>query len=403
MTQRAAIDTIRGYFYQFDYTITKLLESNNDNDTIVVEGVEDVDIRTATDETAVQCKYYAKTEYNHSVIAKPIRLMLNHYKDAKNGLKQKINYVLYGYYEKGQEKLILPINITFLKENFLTYTKDKIKYYHHQSLGLTDDNLREFLSCLTININAVDYQTQLANIIRLLEKQFECSTFEAENFYYNNALNMIKNISVNGDISEREISKSEFLEKINIRAVLFNEWFILYKGKKKLLLELRSKYFSNLNNSPFERFFLVEIESCNYIRSELKELLFIISKKWSNLSKRADNPFCPYVYIHNICDQELIEVKKEFWTENFITIDGFDFDGALFNPKSISKVANHSNQIKIKIVNQVDYLHLIFNEIQKTKEVYQFFITNPFLELNYPNIKHIKIQIEKLSDIKEII
>src|SRR4051794_491151 len=108
MADRTAIDTIKGYFYQFDYAIAKLLELSQDTDTIIVEGIEDVDINTATEETAIQCKYYAKTEYNHSVIAKPIKLMLNHYKEVTNGTKKKINYKLYGYFQSGQIKLTLP-------------------------------------------------------------------------------------------------------------------------------------------------------------------------------------------------------------------------------------------------------------------------------------------------------
>lgn len=123
MTDRTAIDTIKGYFYQFDYAIAKLLELGNDTDTIIVEGIEDVDISTATEETAIQCKYYAKTEYNHSVIAKPIRLMLDHYKEVVNGNKQRINYKLYGYFQSGQTKLTLPIDSTILKKHFLTYDK----------------------------------------------------------------------------------------------------------------------------------------------------------------------------------------------------------------------------------------------------------------------------------------
>lgn len=47
MHERAAIDTIKGYFYQFDYTIIKLLELENDTNTIVVEGIKYVDIKTA--------------------------------------------------------------------------------------------------------------------------------------------------------------------------------------------------------------------------------------------------------------------------------------------------------------------------------------------------------------------
>ena len=69
---RDAIDTITGYYYQFDYSILQLLDLENENNTITIEGIEDVDISEEAGLTAIQCKYYDKTEYNHSVIAKPI-------------------------------------------------------------------------------------------------------------------------------------------------------------------------------------------------------------------------------------------------------------------------------------------------------------------------------------------
>jgi hypothetical protein len=403
MNNREAIDTIKGYFYQFDYTITKLLELKNDTDSIVVEGIEDVDVKSTSDDEAVQCKYYAKTEYNHSMIAKPIRLMLSHYKDVKDGLKQRVNYTLYGHFQKGQDKLILPINSTFLKEKLLTYKSGNIQSFHHIDLGLNDEDLNDFLLRLTINVHACDYDTQISNIITQLETQFNCSAFEAEFYYYNNALKVIKDIAVNANVADREISKADFMQQIDNRTILFNEWFVRYKGKRALLSELRRKYFTNLNTSPFERFFFVEVSDSNYVRSELKELLFSISKKWSKISKRESSPYCPYVYIHNIPETELIELKKELYAEEFITIDGFDYHGASFSPHSISKSPNESNQIRLKIINKIEYVELTLREIRKTKEIYQFFETSPILKMNYPNIKDVRIQIEELSDIKEVI
>src|SRR5690606_24543493 len=123
MTDRAAIDTIKGYFYQFDYSILQILQLTKDADTVTVEGIEDIDISTATEDTAIQCKYYARSEYNHSVIAKPIRLMLNHFAEYKKGNASKITYRLRGHYKSGHNKLILPIDIQFLKTHFLTYTR----------------------------------------------------------------------------------------------------------------------------------------------------------------------------------------------------------------------------------------------------------------------------------------
>ena len=71
MADRTATDTIRGYFYQFDLAILKLLQLEGDAHEITVEGIEDVDVKNATEEIAIQCKYHSKTEYNHSAIAKP--------------------------------------------------------------------------------------------------------------------------------------------------------------------------------------------------------------------------------------------------------------------------------------------------------------------------------------------
>lgn len=403
MTDRTAIDTIKGYFYQFDYAIVKLLELEQDTDTILVEGIEDVDINTATEATAVQCKYYAKTEYNHSVIAKPIRLMLNHYNEVKKGTKQKIDYKLYGYFESGQNKLTSPIDSTFLKEKFLTYTKKGIKHYHHTDLNLIDSELDNFLSILIIDISALEYQAQLSKIIVLLMQQFNCNAFEAEHFYYNNSLKAIKDIAVEGNSTKREISKVNFFNKINFKRVLFNEWFIKYKGENKLFLELRHQYFAHLNVSPFERFFIIEVPRFNYLRSDLKELLFIISKKWSKLSKREEHPFCPYVYLHNISKQELFELKTELYSEGFSFLDGFNFSGAPFDPKSISSPINRSNPVKLKILNELDHIDLTINKISKTKEIYQFYTTNSFFNTNHANIKQVKIQISKLINIKEII
>lgn len=403
MTDRTAIDTIKGYFYQFDYAIAKLLEFGNDTDTIIVEGIEDVDINTATEETAIQCKYYAKTEYNHSVIAKPIRLMLDHYKEVTNGTKRRINYKLYGYFKSGQTKLTLPIDSTFLKDHFLTYTENKVKYYHHTKHSLTDTQLEDFISLLDIDISALEYQSQVSKISILLTKQFSCTPFEAEHFFYNNALKVIKDIAVEGNIAKRKISKSNFLQKIDLKRVLFNEWFVVYKGKAKLFTELRTQYFTGLNTSPFERFFIIELPTTNYVRAELKDLILTISRKWSKLSVREPSPFCPYIYLHNILPQELLELKKELYSEEVTFIDGFDFDGSEFNPKSISKSPNHNNSIKLKILNKFEHIDLTISEIIKTKEIYQFYNTKPFFDISYPNVKQVKIQFSLLTDIKKII
>lgn len=403
MSNRSATDTIKGYFYQFDYSIKKMLESPNPYDSITIEGVEDIDLESATDETAIQCKYYAKTEYNHSVIAKPIRFMLSHFITEKRNGKTPLKYSLYGYYKGGHNKLTLPITVTDLINNFLTYTEDKVKQYHHTNIGATDIDLNDFIDNLEIDINAQEYSEQLKSILDLLKSSFNCNDFEAEHFYYNSALNAVRELAIQNKVIDRVITKAEFLNKINTKSILFNQWFIEYKGLKRHFKELRAEYFTALNSSSFDRFFLIEIDHSQYLRTELKELIFILSKKWSKISRREANPFCPYIYIHGLPESELVDLKRELASEGFAFTDGFIFQGAEFNPKFILIKPDFNNGISIKFLNKQIHIDLVLSESRKTKEIYQFYFNQPFYTNNSDGLKHIKIQIKDFKNIKEII
>ncbi len=83
MANREAVSTIRGYFYQFDYSILKVISLEHDDDTICIEGIEDVDISNEENITLHQCKCYEETKYNHSIIAPAVRWMLKHYSENK--------------------------------------------------------------------------------------------------------------------------------------------------------------------------------------------------------------------------------------------------------------------------------------------------------------------------------
>ncbi len=403
MTDRSAVDTIRGYFYQFDMSIRSVLELANDTDGIAIECVEDIDLRAAADMTAIQCKYYAKSEYNHSVIKEAVMYMLSHFKEVKSGIKPKISYVIRGHYASGQEKLRNGIDVEFLKKNLLTYTTGKVKRYHHTELDLDDTDLAQFLSLLTVDINALEFDKQFQEVISQLKAAFSCTSFSAEFFYYNNALRVIKELAIRSNPADRTITKKEFLERVNTSSILFNEWFVQKKGKTLHLASLRKEYFTALNISPFERFFLVEIDPASYIRAELKELVFILSKKWSKTTKLEPNSFCPYLFVQGLPEDELLALKKELSVEDFKFVDGYDYQGADFSANSIAQKATHKNGIKIKILNSLSNLADTVNSITKTRKLYQFHLGQTYFELNNQSIAHVKIQVEQLSDIKGVI
>lgn len=402
MSNRSATDTIKGYFYQFDYSIEQLLSRSNDTDEITVEGIEDIDIESSTESTAIQCKYYAKSEYNHSVISKPIRLMLDHFKNVKNGTASKIKYHLYGHYNSGHSKLTLPLTIDFLKEKFLTYKSGGVQNEHHTYLSLSDSDLQEFLDLLSIDINAKSYSQQFKDIITTISASFSCDTFEAEYYFYNNALNEIRRLAIENDVNNRKITKRDFLDRINNKQILFNKWFLELKGNKIFNKELKDKHFRTLNKSPFERFFLIELP-INYSINEVKEMVQIISKRYSNLKKREPQTYCPYIYFGNLSDADLLSLKNQLYDEDFHFIDGIPYLGSDFSIKAITIKADFNNQIKIKILRDSTQVNTALQGISKTKQVFQFHFNSPLLSITDNGIKNVKIQITDLNHIKEII
>ena len=404
MTDRSAVDTIRGYFYQFDYSILRVLKLPDPDGSIAVECIEDVDIRTATEVTAVQCKYYAGTEYNHSVIKPAVMYMLSHFKAIRAQTKPTVRYSLRGHYSAGQHKLTVPIDVAFLKKHLLTYSERKVERRHHEELGLGDADLDGFLSVLDVDINAASFEVQFAEVIRQLQTAYNCTPFTAEYFYYNNALAVMRGLSIQPQPANRTITKKAFLEQSDTSSVLFNEWFVRKKGEKSHFAALRKEYFADLNQSPFERFFLVEVDPRTLVRSDLKDLLLTLSKKWSKTTKRDGNSsFCPYIYVHGLPAAELVALKKELATEEFGFIDGYDFHGADFNVKSIARPATHDNGIKLKVLNSIADAAATVVAVTKTRQVYQFHLGQSYFDLANEAVKHVKIQLEKLTDIKAII
>lgn len=407
MTDRSAVDTIRGYFYQFDLSILSILRLKSPDDSVEIECIEDVDIRTATEVTATQCKYYAKTEYNHSVIKDAVKHMVSHFKETLDGKKPMVNYAIKGHYASGQEKLDGGIDVEFLKKHFLTYSEGKGAARkvrsHHSELGLLDADLKNFLTRLAIDVRAKDFDQQYREVLGELRSLFGGTPFSAEYFYYNNALSVVRELSIKADAAQRTITKKQFLAKVNTSTVLFDQWFVERKGKRAHLAALRKEYFTELNVSPYERFFLVEADPNSYVRSDIKDLIFELSRKWSKISAREPSSFCPYIYIHGVPDGELLALKRELSTEGFKVVDGHDFQGAEFSAHSITQKATHGNGVKIKVLNTLAHLEQTVDALTKTRRIYQFFVGGGYFDYDKPAVRHVKIQVERLSDIKSII
>ena len=273
MKSRNANETILGYFYQFDKTIIEILKQTDDNNIITVEGIEDIDVEKANEVETIQCKYHEALEYNNSSIKKAIILLLRNY---VNNPQANYKYTLYAYFKSGNEKLKLPLNLDYLKSNFLEYKENGKEHKVYEELNVDNTNLEKFIKVLNIELIDTDYQEQKNNVIKLLMQQFNCTETDAENFYYGNAINEIIKLATKSEITQRKINKKDFITRINKKEVLFNNWINEFIGRKNLLKKLRNDYFTYTNISPNERIFLIDFG--NEKEFELKEIINCIIK-----------------------------------------------------------------------------------------------------------------------------
>ena len=399
MSTREATDTIIGYFYQFDKTILELLELDAPQKSICIEGIEDIDIINGSETTAVQCKYYAKTEYNHSVIKKPIVLMLRHF--AKNREKD-IKYHLYGHYKSGHEKLG-ELTCKYLKDNFLTSTNNttKTKCYEHDELKLTDDDINAFLGKLKLDIKAPSFEEQYNKIIEKISSILDVSTVEAELYHYNSALKIIKELSIKHDREHRYITQASFLDRIRVKDEIFDAWFIRRKGRDKYIASIRKAHLtSGLNMEAFNRFFLIDCGH-NENLAELEQAILAIAKKWSKISKRERNGFCPCIYVNGLIKDRLVTLKNNIYSTGTKFVDPYPFKHAAICEAHFYTQPSIENGIKFKLIDDVNDLDYLIDKSPSLVEIYQFYKDSPYF--NNEKYKHVKIKIEDVSYIKDLV
>jgi hypothetical protein len=231
MTTRAADATIKGYYYQFDTSILKLLELRANTDSITIEGIEDIDINTATEATTIQCKYLSKPRFTNSAVREPITLMLDHF--VNPATPNNYNYVLYAHFENETPGSEPTIDLTKLKD-ILTYTENKVEKKHHTDNGITDSKLNAFIRQFQL-VFGKEFNKQQQEVIQRLKTKFNCTDFEADTLYYNNALRIVIDRAIKRNAAQRVITKSEFITGIDCSKKLFNEWFIKLRSKKEYL------------------------------------------------------------------------------------------------------------------------------------------------------------------------
>ena len=419
---RAAISTIKGYFYQFDKSILEILEQSNETDMVTIEGVEDIDIENSDERNFIQCKYYEKTDFDNSIIRKPIQLMFRHYLENRTDPKDKnFTYRLYGYYNKGHEKLL-----ELTTENLRTYFLDFSKYGVIDESGnsnyqiknkkgevifeetVEDDDIEDFKNHLFIDIKADSYENQIEKIKSKIQNDLSDYSEEDIELIYFNALKIIEDLACEHNIEKRQISKKEFWDRIKTKNYYFERWMselLEWKNYKKII---HKKYFPRVSNlSPAHRFFLLDCqgESVNNVKNVISE----ISRKYSRLIHQ----FSPYVYLYNTLNVDFVtELKEKLYEDGCFFKDGFPFKNSKFRFQEMLIKPDKFNGISVRILEHPINLSIVLQKLVEVERVDQLpinlYIFNKSNQLNLEignldNRDYSKINIRQIIDILDII
>lgn len=419
---RSAISTIKGYFYQFDKSILEILEQSNETDMVTIEGIEDIDIENSDERNFIQCKYYEKTDFDNSIIRKPIQLMFRHYLENRTEPKDKnFTYRLYGYYKKGHEKL-LELTTENLKTYFLDFSKFGVidesgnsNYQIKNKKGevifeetVEDDDIEDFKNHLFIDIKADSYENQIEKIKSKIQNDLSDYSEEDIELIYFNALKIIKDLACEHNIEKRQISKKEFWDRIKTKNYYFERWMselLEWKNYKKII---HKKIFPRVSNlSPAHRFFILDCqgESVNNVKNVISE----ISRKYSRLIHQ----FSPYVYLYNTLNVDFVtELKEKLYEDGCFFKDGFPFKNSKFRFQEMLIKPDKFNGISVRILEHPINLSIVLQKLVEVERVDQLpinlYIFNKSNQLNLEignldNRDYSKINIRQIIDILDII
>lgn len=376
---------LRGYKFQFDRSILEIF--NNPTKTIEIEQLQDY----GYDDYFVQVKYhntYYTAAQQKQQIKKPLVQLFQQY--LKNRSKKFILFIYFKCVPTSKKKLSISELDTLLGRNKKFSAIDKAG----------------FIKCFTL-IYADDFENQYKSVIQKIKTAYSKTEEESQIYYSVISSHLLEIVIKNppSKSSQRITSKSE-IDKIisNGKKLIFKSAFVEMVSKENQLKYLNKVFFkSSLNNEPHDRIFIIEVEPTVEIKV-LKELVLLLKIKWSkNKTKTIPDAdrFVPYVYFKGIQDNDLVKLKSDLQKDGFVIKDGYDFMNASFNITSIKERPTFSNKLFFKFINKRQDLELLLSNLDRTGELYQFFIDSP-TPITF-NEKHIKIEIKDIEDIKNII
>lgn len=309
---RTADYTIQGFLYQFNKTALEIL-SAQDEDKVTVEGiVEDIEVATPTTLTAVQCKYHeASTAFTASAVYKPLLQMLKHFSENQSA---SIRYILFVHFSGVGTPA--PVIEKAVLEAALR-SKDKALEKHVTAVP-TGVDLDGFLGRFTM-----EFGPCYDEIVKRVGEELEANGMpsgEVETLAYPNAIHKIASLSVRHNVTERQITKKDFLSNLmSIRKTAISRWTLALKTREKLLQARRKQLKIHLDKNSRLRYFVIDPSNIEDYDSEIVLFISDYIGKYHFKSAHIDTP----ILCLHANRSEIQEIQHRLYLKGIVATDGY--------------------------------------------------------------------------------
>lgn len=415
---READYSIKGFLYQFNLTLLKLLEDQNDSELIVEGIIEDIDLISDDNITAIQCKYHeSKEKYKLSDLYKPILQMMVNF---SKGSDKNIEYILYAFFNDEVHRQV-KIGIDELNTMFNTVNKDYICKYISKIMPPQDKKIEEIIKKAKISEAekgiVVDYYKKNKDILSLnfdisnfnskfkiiLGKSFNelceeikskmvdnnLSKEDVDDLFYPNAIQKIADLSINHDVELRKIKKKVLIRELkNNKKTAVSRWTRELQSYNNIMKKRREQIKCKLNSNGKRIHFVIDSQIIKNFDEEIVNFISSYNGKYNFKIKLHDIPlFCIDNHGVNIDNIESRLFRKNIAFENGIRGQHFFKEALLRQPQK--KVMENWREFDVRIC---EYNENSIDAINNLKADIMFVISKDM----YKSLDVQDIDIEKL-------
>ena len=312
---RTADYTIQGFLYQFNKTLLEILKSP-DEAVITVEGiVEDIEVVDGDVITAIQCKYHESAEkFQASKIYKPLLQMMDHFHFKSNG---KVNYVLFAHFP-GLPTEVINVDKQMLEKALETGNKE-LNAYVLKLKGIV--NLDDFLLKFSAAVGPA-FDALVQDVCDLLVAT-GISTQEVKTLFYPNAINMIANLSIQHEATQRKVTKKDFLVNLHqIKKTAISQWTLSLKNNQEILMARRKQLKSNLSKNARTRYFLLYDDGLEEFDTQVVIFISDYLDKYHFKMAHIRTP----IFCLNTTEEKFKEIQHRLYQKGIESNDGFVAD-----------------------------------------------------------------------------